>query len=118
MADEGIALPFCPECAGGLPIPRVPCEIITATDGTRTVISRTGIDCTEEYTSGARQAVALCKANGLIAAILKDGSPSCGITRIYDGTHTGQCIPGRGITAALLAENGVALYTEEEPHTE
>lgn len=115
LVDEGIALPFCPECAGGLPTPRTPCEIVAAQDGSRAVISRTGVDCTEEYCRGARQALSLCKGNQLVGAILKDGSPSCGVTRIYDGTHTGHRIAGQGITAALLAENGIALYTEEDP---
>lgn len=113
LVDEGIALPFCPECAGGLPTPRTPCEIVSTQDGTPTVISRLGADCTEEYRKGAKLALALCRENELIGAILKDGSPSCGVTRIYDGTHTGRRIAGQGITAALLAENGIRLYTEQ-----
>lgn len=113
LVDKGLALPFCPECAGGLPTPRTPCEIVCAPDGTRAVISRTGTDCTAEYLLGAERALALCRKHGLIGAILKDGSPSCGVSRIYDGTHTGRRITGRGITAALLAPNGIALYTEE-----
>ena len=115
LVDEGIALPFCPECAGGLPMPRTPCEIVCAPDGARAVISRTGTDCTAEYRRGAEQALALCREHRLVGAILKDGSPSCGATRIYDGTHTGRCIAGQGVTAALLAENGIALYTELDP---
>lgn len=108
LVEQGEALAFCPECAGGLPTPRTPCEIC----GER-VLSREGQDCTEEYRRGAEAALAMCRRHGLTAAILKDGSPSCGVTRIYDGSHTGKCIPGQGITAARLAENGVALYTEE-----
>ena len=118
LVDEGLALPFCPEWAGGLPTPRTPCEIVCAPDGTRTVISRTGTDCTVEYCRGAEQALTLCREHGLVGAIFKDGSPSCGVTRIYDGSHTGRCIAGRGVTAALLAENGIALYTELDPPTE
>ncbi len=108
LADSGMALPFCPECAGGLPTPRVPCEIVG-----QQVIARDGRDCTEEYTRGAALALALCRRHGLTAAILKDGSPSCGVTRIYDGTHTGQRIPGQGVTARLLAQEGITLYTED-----
>ncbi len=118
LVEEGIALPFCPECAGGLPTPRTPCEIVCASDGKRTVISRTGVDCTDEYCRGAQAALALCRQYELVGAILKDGSPSCGVTRIYDGTHTGQRIPGQGITAALLADNRIPLYTELNPPTE
>lgn len=108
LADCGTAVPFCPECAGGLPTPRTPCEIA----GER-VLSRDGQDCTAEYARGAKLALALCRQQGLAAAILKDGSPSCGVTRIYDGTHTGRRIPGQGITARLLAQEGIALYTED-----
>ena len=118
MVEDGIALPFCPECAGGLPTPRTPCEIVCSSDGASLVISRTGADCTDAYQNGAQQALAICKVNNLVGAILKDGSPSCGVTRIYDGTHTGRCIAGQGIAAALLAQNGIALYTELDPPTE
>ena len=108
LEASGEAVAFCPECAGGLPTPRIPCEIC----GDR-VISREGQDCTAAYRRGAEAALAMCRRLGLTAAILKDGSPSCGVTRIYDGSHTGQCIPGQGITAARLAENGIALFSEE-----
>ena len=107
LVEDGIALPYCPEHQGGLPIPRKPCEII----GDR-VLAADGTDCTAEYTRGAEGALALCKAHGITAAILKDGSPSCGSTRIYDGTHTGKKIPGMGLAARLLSENGITLYSE------
>lgn len=109
LAATGEAIPFCPECAGGLPTPRTPCEIV----GER-VIAADGTDCTAEYRRGAEAALALCRTHGITAAILKESSPSCGAHRIYDGTHTGHKIPGRGITAALLADNGVTVYTEQE----
>ena len=96
----------CP-IRGGVPIPRKPCEII----GDK-VLAADGTDCTIEYIRGAEGALALCKQHGITAAILKDGSPSCGSTRIYDGTHTGTKIPGMGLAARLLSENGVALYSE------
>ncbi len=113
LVKSGAAIPFCPESAGGLSTPRVPCEILRAADGATAVISRHGTDCTAEYTAGAELALALCKRHGLATAILKDGSPSCGVTRIYDGTHTGTRIAGQGVTAALLAANGIELYTED-----
>lgn len=108
MAKEGVALPYCPEQEGGLPIPRPPCEIL----GER-VLTADGTDCTAQYRRGAEGALALCKQHGITAAILKEGSPSCGVSRIRDGSHTGRKIPGMGVTARLLSENGIALYTEE-----
>lgn len=113
LVESGEAIPFCPECAGGLPTPRVPCEIV----GDR-VVAADGTDCTAAYRRGAQEALALCLEHGITAAILKESSPSCGVRRIYDGTHSGQKIPGRGITAALLAENGIALFTEQSPPEE
>ena len=109
LIETGLAVPFCPECAGGLPTPRTPCEIC----GER-VIAADGTDCTAQYRRGAERALALCQEQGLTAAILKEGSPSCGSHRIRDGSHTGRKIPGMGITAALLAQEGIALFTEEQ----
>ncbi len=117
LVKSGLAIPFCPESAGGLPTPRIPCEIVQRRDGTQQVISRNGTDCTAQYIAGAQRAHALCQKHGLTVAIFKDGSPSCGVTRIYDGTHTGTRIAGQGITAALLAAQGIQLYTELDfPH--
>ena len=108
LAEEGVALPYCPEHMGGLPIPRKPCEIV----GDK-VLAADGTDCTAEYTRGAEGALALCREYGITAAILKESSPSCGSTLIYDGTHTGTKIPGMGLAARLLSENGIALYSEK-----
>lgn len=108
LMEKGIAIPFCPECAGGLPTPRVPCEIA----GDR-VLAANGTDCTAQYRRGAELALETCRRYDLTAAILKEGSPSCGSHRIRDGSHTGQKIPGMGVTATLLAQNGITLYTEE-----
>ena len=109
LVEDGIALPYCPEHQGGLPIPRKPCEIV----GER-VLAADGTDCTAEYTRGAEGALALCKQYGIAAAILKESSPSCGSHLIYDGTHTGRKIPGMGLAARLLSANGIRLYTEKE----
>lgn len=110
LVEEGEAVPFCPECAGGLPTPRKPCEIVG-----RRVLAADGTDCTAEYTRGAALALDTCRRLGLCAAILKEGSPSCGSHRIRDGSHTGRKIPGMGVTAAVLAQEGITLYTEENP---
>ncbi len=108
LAEDGVAIPFCAECAGGLPTPRPPCEIV----GER-VLTADARDRTAEYRRGAERAVTLCREQELVAAILKDGSPSCGVTRIYDGSHSGRRIPGMGLTARALAAAGIRLYSEE-----
>ena len=109
LVHSGEAIPFCPECAGGLSTPRTPCEIV----GNR-VLTADGTDCTAAYQSGAQQALALCRQHGLSAAILKESSPSCGTHTIYDGTHTGHKILGKGVCAAVLAQAGISLYTEKQ----
>ena len=108
LAKVGLAVPFCPECAGGLSTPRKPCEIC----GDR-VLTADGDDCTAQYRRGAERALETCREHGLTAAIFKEGSPSCGSCRIRDGSHTGRKIPGMGVTATLLAQSGIALYSEE-----
>ena len=103
---------FCPERAGGLPAPRLPSEI----RGDR-VYSKAGEDVTEEFHGGAEKALAFCRAHGVTQAILKARSPSCGVHAVYDGTFTGEVIPGMGVTAKLLVENGIELMDEEDLET-
>jgi uncharacterized protein YbbK (DUF523 family) len=47
-------------------------------------------------------------------ALLKESSPSCGVNMIYDGTFNSCKIDGIGVTAKLLKENGIKLYTEND----
>ena len=109
LAEKHELIPFCPEIYGGLPTPRVPAERV----GER-VINRAGVDVTENYMSGARQALELAKMFGCKTAILKEKSPSCGSGLIYDGTFSSTLVPGDGVTAELLKANGIAVYGETE----
>ena len=102
-------VPVCPEQLGGLPTPRIPCEI--QPDG-RVVDSR-GTDRTDAFASGARAALHIARENGCSQAILKENSPSCGTQHVYDGTFSGTLIPGKGKTAALLAESGIEVFSED-----
>ncbi len=101
--------PYCPECEGGLPTPRVPAERV----GER-VITKDGRDVTNEYMLGAKGALELCKKEGIKIAILKKNSPSCGKDKIYDGTYTGTLVDGVGTAAEMLMQNGITVYTEDE----
>lgn len=112
--DEIIALgkkhkliPICPECFGGLPIPRVPSEI---KDGR--VYSKTGEDLTEAFNDGAEKALYVAEESGCQLAILKERSPSCGFGEIYDGSFSGKTIRGNGITAQLLYAHGIVILGE------
>ncbi len=110
---------FCPEVAGGLTVPRVPAEILggdgfSVIGGKATVVSRDGKDVTDNFLKGALKALETAENNDITIAILKDGSPSCGSTYVYDGSFTKTRVAGKGVTAALLEQNGIRIYTEQQ----
>jgi len=116
LLDKGIEFfPLCPEQLGGLPTPRESSEIeegFTARDvieGKARVVTKSGLDVTENFLRGANLVVDFCKGVNITHAILTDRSPSCGYREVYDGTFTGELKRGRGILGELLEENGVVL---------
>lgn len=109
LVQEGAAVPFCPECAGGLPVPRPPAEC----RGNR-VFHADGGECTAAFEEGARRALALCREGGLAAAVLKENSPSCGTHWVYDGSFSGRRQAGMGVAARLLKQEGIPLFSEQE----
>ena len=110
----------CPEVMGGLPVPRLPAEI--QRHGTNPkdccVVNKVGEDVTAQFRLGAEKVLALVKEHHITAAVLKESSPSCGSSTIYDGTFTGRKIVGQGITASLLMENGVKVISEKDVSSE
>ena len=100
-------VPVCPECLGGLPIPREPSERV----GDK-VLSRAGVDVTAAFRRGAEKALAIARQEGVKRAVLKERSPSCGCGGIYDGTFTGAVVPGSGVAAELLLSCGVEIFGE------
>ena len=107
LKEKYTLVPVCPESYGGLATPRPPSERA----GER-VLARDGADVTAQYGKGAQAALRLAELFGCKKAILKERSPSCGHGMIYDGTFSGALTPGDGVTAALLAAHGVAVYGE------
>ena len=99
---------ICPEVMGGLSIPRIPSEIINDN-----VFNKEGINVTNEFEKGANIALELVKKHNIKKALLKDGSPSCGSTYIYDGTFNGIKINDFGITVRRLLEANIKIYTEK-----
>ena len=110
----------CPEVMGGLPVPRLPAEI--QRHGTNPehccVVNKVGEDVTAQFRLGAEKVLALVKEHHITAAVLKESSPSCGSSTIYDGTFSGRKIVGQGITASLLMENRVRVYSEKDVSSE
>lgn len=109
LAKRHTLIPVCPEQLGGLATPRPPAE----RQG-EAVIASTGVDVTEQYRRGAEEALKLYRFFGCEAAVLKERSPSCGSSGVYDGTFTGTLVPGAGVTAELLRSCGLAVYGESE----
>ncbi|RKS09734.1 uncharacterized protein YbbK (DUF523 family) [Nocardiopsis sp. Huas11] len=117
---EGRLVVHCPEIAGGLPVPRPPAEIEPGADADAVLAGRARIltpdreDVSDHFVAGARAASATARAHGVAVAILKESSPSCGSLEVYDGTFGGRKVPGAGVTARLLAEQGVAVFNENQ----
>jgi uncharacterized protein YbbK (DUF523 family) len=112
LAERGeVAVPFCPEEEGGMTTPRPPAWIeakdaAAVLDGDDRVVTTGGVDVTEEFLRGARAAAAACRAAGISRAYLKERSPSCGVANTHVG---GELTSGPGLTAALLAREGLEV---------
>lgn len=103
------AICFCPEQLGGLTTPRIPSEIRSDK-----VVSKEGIDVTYNFIRGAKEALKIAQTTGIKKAIMKDGSPSCGVHYIYDGTFSGNKIEGMGITTRLFLSNNIEVIAETD----
>jgi len=101
--------PVCPEVMGGLSVPRSPAEIVSGE-----VVSREGVSVDREFRLGAHKALDIALREKIDLAILQPRSPSCGAREIYDGTFSGRRIPGSGVFAALMKENGFAVMDADE----
>lgn len=109
---------ICPELAGGLSIPRAPAEIqnsrITNSKKiTLQVLTNTGENVTEAFECGANEALRLCKLHKIRYALLKESSPSCGSSMVYDGSFQRRKISGQGVTTKLLMAHGIKVYSEK-----
>lgn len=114
---EGRLVSVCPEVAGGLPVPRPPAEIVGG-DGHAVLRKEAyvgdgvGADVTEAFLRGAEATLEAAIAGGARLAVLKDGSPSCAVTYIHDGSFRGQRGAGQGVAAAMLARAGIRVFSE------
>lgn len=107
--DEKVLIKVCPEVLGGLSVPRSPAEIKNGR-----VINSDGNDVTQNFTEGARLALELAVENRVMFAILKESSPSCGSSNIYDGSFRGNKIPGEGIFVRMLRQNNIKVFSEND----
>ena len=112
-------LPLCPELLARLPVPRPPAEIAggdghQVLDGCARVVNAAGQDLTGAFLTAADRTLRMVRIFRPGAAIMKESSPSCGKTCVYDGTFRGILRPGPGVTTAALLRRGVPVFTEEE----
>lgn len=121
LLEIGKAILVCPEQLGGNCTPRPPHEIINGTGSdvlkqNAKIMTKEGIDSTEKFLKGAYETLKIAKEAKCNIAILKAKSPSCGCGKIYNGKFNGEKIKGNGVTAELLLQNGIKIYTEENFH--
>lgn len=111
LAQHNTLIPVCPEQLGGLPTPRPPAEITEGDgkdvlDGGTDVINDQDNDVTENYVRGAQCALEIASLVDADLALLKEGSPACGVTRIKRNDSD---VQGMGVAAALLARDGLKV---------
>lgn len=109
LMERHTLIPVCPEQLGGLPTPRLPSE---RREGG--VFDRGGKDVTVQYRQGAEEVLRLARLYGCTHAVLKERSPSCGSGQIYDGSFSHVLVPGSGVAAELLAQNGITVLGESQ----
>ncbi|MGE7368346.1 DUF523 domain-containing protein [Neorhizobium sp. NPDC001467] len=115
---EGRIVSICPELTAGFAVPRPPAEIALGSSGEAVlqgcanVIEATGLDVTALYVAGAHATLALAREHDCRFALLTDGSPSCGSGFIYDGSFRGQTHGAAGVTASLLRNHGIKVFSE------
>ena len=99
-------IPVCPEQLGGLSTPRTAADL-TGGDGDEvlagraTVVDKNGQDVSAEFIRGARQVLAIARAQQIEHALVKARSPSCGLQDPI------------GVTTALLRAHGIHCHEFE-----
>ncbi|CCO07488.1 DUF523 domain-containing protein [Desulforamulus hydrothermalis] len=124
LVEKGLAIPVCPEILGGLPTPREPVDIMQGTGcdvlaGRTKLLTESGKDVTTEFLLGADKVLQIALQHRVKFAVLKERSPSCGSSMIYNREPGYQevrrkPVPGMGVTTALLAKNNITVFSEEQ----
>lgn len=102
-------IPVCPEVDGGLPIPRVPVELVNGV-----AVNKEGVNVDREFHKGVEIALEKLAGEDIELVILQPRSPSCGVKQIYDGTFTGTLKDGQGMLAGVLAEKGYKVIEPDD----
>ncbi len=108
--SQGRLVSFCPEVAGGLKVPRDAAEIQKLTGD---IITVNGSDVSQQFLLGAQKTLELCQSQNIKYALLKENSPSCGVSSVYDGCFSGKKVSGQGVTTQLLLKHGIKIFSEQ-----
>ncbi|WP_129140600.1 DUF523 domain-containing protein [Modicisalibacter coralii] len=114
---EGRCLVVCPECLGGLPVPRPAAEIVggdgrDVLTGDAQVVDDRGRRYDTAFVDGAHKALQQAQQAGVRLALLKANSPSCGSGTIHDGQFSGGKRAGDGVFASLCRQAGIEVFDE------
>lgn len=115
---DRIFIPLCPEQLGGLPTPR-PRAYFASGDGHSALLNKSKIfslgkkEVTENFIKGANEGLKVARYYPFTLAVLKEGSPSCGVNYTYRKRDK---INGCGVFTALLKKemSGLKIVSELE----
>lgn len=109
FAGAAELLPLCPEVLARLGVPRP--AITLSTDG-KVAIDAHGRDVSDELAAGARLADLMAREAGAARGLLKERSPSCGVSEVHgpNGLRAGE-----GLFAARLRRRGLPIVSERAP---
>ena len=102
-------LPICPEIMAGMGCPRIPIEIV---DGV--LMDRNGNNVDDAMRKAVAQAMEMIRKEEIQCAVLQSRSPTCGVNQIYDGSFSGKLIPGSGVLAQALKDEGYKVVDVED----
>ena len=102
-------LPICPEMIAGMGCPRIPIEIV---DGV--LMDRNGNNVDDAMRKAVAQAMEMIRKEEIQCAVLQSRSPTCGVNQIYDGSFSGKLIPGSGVLAQALKDEGYKVVDAED----
>lgn len=102
-------IPVCPEVLAGMSIPRTPIEICNGQ-----IRDKNGKNVDRQLRLAVEKTLDAIKDEKIACAILQSRSPTCGVNQVYDGTFTGNLVPGSGVLAQALKEKGYCVIDAED----